>query len=243
MKFESYFSSSKANLYCVTAANGKRLLIECGCTWKKLEKALDYKLENVVGCLLTHEHADHSKAVENVLENSIDIYSSAGTFKALGVEHRRAIAIEELKGICIADTFYVFPFDVIHDAARPYGFVVQEQEALESLLFVADTSHIIQRFALEFNIIAICCNYDGEVLKQREASGDIDTEFAKRLLTSHMEKKVTLRYLKEFCNLSKCREIHLLHTSMNNIEVENVRKEFQDELSVNVYVAGGCSHF
>ena len=83
MKFQSYYSSSMGNLYEVVAANGQRLLIECGCTWKKLQKALSYDLTNIAGCLLTHEHKDHSKAVEDVMENAIDVWASEGTFEAI----------------------------------------------------------------------------------------------------------------------------------------------------------------
>lgn len=56
MRFESFYSSSTGNLYCVTAANGKRLLIECGVTWRKLIKALSYDLTNIEACLISHEH-------------------------------------------------------------------------------------------------------------------------------------------------------------------------------------------
>ena len=56
MKFIAHASSSSGNLYCVTAANGKRILIECGVAWKKLQKALGYKLNNVEACLISHEH-------------------------------------------------------------------------------------------------------------------------------------------------------------------------------------------
>lgn len=222
----------------MTAANGKKLLIECGCTWKRLIKALDYKLDNVVGCLLTHEHKDHSKCVEKVMENGIDVYTGALTFDALGVVDRRAHVIEELKGIIIADEFRIFPFAVEHDAVEVFGYIVQSGG--DSLLFVTDTSHIKPRFALQFGIIAICCNYDGETLHALEESGKVNTELAKRLLTSHMEWHETKRYIKEFCNLDKCTEIHLLHMSQSNIDGEKVRAEFERDFMTKTLIAGGA---
>ena len=238
MKFESFYSSSRANLYCVTAANGKRLLIECGCTWKKLQKALNHDLSDIVGCLLTHEHKDHSKCVEDVLENGIDVYASAGTFDALGVVHRKALRIYDMERFTIDDMFMIFPFPVNHDANEPLGFIVVEKGSLESLLFVTDTSHIKQKFGLAFSIIALCCNYDGDLLRKREEAGEINTEFAKRLLTSHMERGVTKKYIADSCNLSKCTEIHLLHMSGDNIAQEAVRAEFEKEFIVKTHIAG-----
>ena len=241
MRFESFYSSSMGNLYCVTAANGKRLLIECGCTWKKLQKALGSDLSNIVGALCSHEHKDHSKCVGDVLTAGIDVYASKGTFDAIEESlhlHRKAFAIEELKGTNITDTFRVFPFSVNHDAAEPLGFIVQEIAWNEYLLFVTDTSHIKQRFGIAFSIIALCCNYDGDLLRKREEAGEINTEFAKRLLTSHMERGVTKKYIADSCNLSKCTEIHLLHMSGDNIAQEAVRAEFENEFIVKTHIAG-----
>ena len=241
MRFDSFYSSSMGNLYCVTAANGKRLLIECGCTWKKLQKALGSDLSNIVGALCSHEHKDHSKCVGDVLTAGIDVYASKGTFDAIEESlhlHRKAFIIEGLKGTNITDTFRVFPFSVNHDAAEPLGFIVQEIAWNEYLLFVTDTSHINQRFGIAFNIIAICCNYDGDVLAKREASGDINTEFAKRLLDSHMEKETTKAYLRDHCCLVRCTEIWLLHMSESNIDMEAVRAEFENEFIVKTHIAG-----
>jgi len=236
MKFQSYYSSSTANFYTVTAANGQRILVECGCTWKKLQKALGCDLSNIVGCLLTHEHKDHSKAIEDVLQAGIDVYASAGTFEALSVVHRKAHAIDVLKGIKIADTFRIFPFEVNHDAAQTFGFIVQADG--ESLLFVTDTSHIKQKFGLAFSIITVCCGYDGAVLRDRVERGSINEEFAKRLLDSHMEKEVTKSYIRDCCCTDKCTEIWLLHMSGNNIDQKKTREEFEAEFFIKTYIAG-----
>jgi len=235
MKFQSFYSSSMGNMYVVTAANGQRLLIECGVTWAKLQKALNYKLGNIAGCLLTHEHKDHSKAVENVLDAGIDVYASACTFEALGVLHRKAHVIEELKGIIIADEFRVFPFEVNHDAAQPFGYIIQADG--ESLLFVTDTRSIKPKFSIAFDIIAICCSYDVAVLRQRETAGTIDHTLAKRLLTSHMEQETTKTYLRDYCCLDKCTEIHLLHCSRDNLDAEKIRAEIESEFFTRTVIA------
>ena len=105
-------------------------------------------------------------------------------------------------------------------------------------LFVTDTSHIKQRFGIAFDILAICCGYDGAVLAKRQETGDINEALAIRLLTSHMERNVTKGYIAECCCLDKCTEIHLLHMSGGNISQEATRQEFEDEFLRTTHIAG-----
>lgn len=236
MRFIAHYSSSKHNLYTVETVGGRRLLIECGCTPKQLQNKLDYKLDNIVGCLTSHEHNDHSQSAEWLLKNGIDCYMSRGTMQALDLIHRRIYILENSHAIDIRG-FFVFPFDVNHDACEPLGFIIKTPDQ-EYLFFVTDTSHIRQRFRLAFNIIAICCNYDKTILQSKVDAGKINETFATRLLTSHMEKDVAKDYIRRFCNLSKCREIHLLHMSGNNIEKQKIRDEFEKEFFISTYIAG-----
>lgn len=236
MTFEQHYSSSRANLYTVTAANGRRLLLECGVRWPVLLKALDYDLDNIDGCLLTHEHADHSKAVRQVMAAGIDVYSSAGTFEALGVKNNRRAKILESYAGATNKFFDCYAFPLNHDAAEPFGFIVREIETNEYLFFASDSSHIKQRFALKFSIIAIGCSYDINILQHRVDTQDINETLAKRLLTSHMEKQTTMKYLAEFCDLYKCRQIHLLHMSADNIDKQATKSEFEKKFFIETVI-------
>ena len=59
MKIKSIASSSSGNCYIVESA-GEQLLIDCGIPVKKIRKAIG-TFENVVACLVSHEHGDHAK--------------------------------------------------------------------------------------------------------------------------------------------------------------------------------------
>jgi phosphoribosyl 1,2-cyclic phosphodiesterase len=227
MTFESYYSSSTSNLYIVTAPSGRRLLIEAGTTWARLEKKIGYELKSIAACLVSHEHADHSKAVPDVMKAGIDVYGSAGTFEAIGVNgQRRARTIED-KTLVRLDEFEFLAFRTNHDAAEPLGFVIRDRVANEYLLFATDTSHIRQRFNLKFSIIALECSYDKDILQERVDTNDINETVAQRLLSSHQEKSVAIRYIAAFCDTSRCREIHLLHTSRDNLNLKRTKKHFQ----------------
>ena len=236
MKFEQLYSSSTGNLYLVTANNGKRLMIECGVTWAKLQEALNYELSDIVGCLLTHEHADHSKAVKDVRQAGIEVYASVGTFEALGITGRRINAVKD-KTLLRLDGFQIYFFDTNHDAAEPLGFIVRADN--EFLLFATDTSHIRQQFKHPFSIIAIECSYNKEYLAKRVEEGTINESLAKRLLRSHMEEKVAMRYVEKFCDLNECREIHLLHMSADNLHKDRIKKEFEKHFFLETKIIGG----
>ncbi len=223
MKFTQIYSSSRSNLYLVTASNGKQLLLECGIRWQSIEEALDYDLSNIAACCLTHEHLDHSKAIKDVLQAGIDVYASRGTLSALGVDsERRAHAIEDGTLVRL-DDFEILAFALNHDAVEPLGYIIRAD--CEYLFFAPDASHITQKFNLAFNIIAIECSFDMAVLEARVKAGDINEELAKRIHANHMEKQRVIRYIEDCCDRSHCREIHLLH--MGNIDKKKTQAEFK----------------
>ena len=236
MTFEQHYSSSRANLYTVTAANGRRLLLECGVRWPVLLEALDYDLSNINFCLLTHEHLDHSKSVNDVMRAGIDVYSSAGTFDVVGIKnHRRGKVITAYAGVTNKH-FDCYAFPIIHDAKEPFGYIVREVSTNEYLFFCPDSGFIKQRFGLKFSIIAIECSYDINILQNRVDTQDINEALAKRLLDSHAEKQTTMNYLAEFCDLSKCRQIHLLHMSGDTIDKKQTKKEFEKRFFIETVI-------
>ena len=242
MRFLQHYSSSKGNLYEVVASNGKRLLLDPGVTWKKIQKALDYDLSNIEACFCSHGHiTDHAKALKDCINNGIDCYANAETYQACGIEvgvknYGRNHTIED-ETLVRLSSFYVLAFDVEHDVPS-LGFIVYEKATGERLFFAIDTSNITYKFKYPFSIIAIECSFDKDILQRRVDKGDIDESAAKRLLVSHLEVQNTKRYLKEFCDLSKCREIHLLHCSKGNLDIAKTKAEFEAEFMRPVIVCG-----
>lgn len=234
MKFIQHYSGSSGNLYEVVADNGKRLLLDPGVPWAKVQKALNYDLKNIVGCFVTHEHKDHCGAIRGIISAGVDVYTSKGTIEALRLpQERRFKAINCFKASKV-DNFEIYAFNLHHDAAEPIGFIISCDG--EHLLFAPDTSHIQHRFNVFFSIIAVECSYDKAILANRVKIGDINEELAKRLLTSHQELSVAKAYIKNYVDLSKCRQIHLLHLSKDNIDKEMTRKEFEQRFFVKTIV-------
>lgn len=73
MTFASIASSSKGNAYVVSDGE-TTLLLECGLTFKELQKRLSYHLAGITACLVSHEHQDHAKAAAQLLKRGVPVY-------------------------------------------------------------------------------------------------------------------------------------------------------------------------
>lgn len=226
-------SGSTGNCYKVT--DGKSpLLIECGLSWREIQQGLGFKASGLTGCLISHEHGDHSKAVANVIRAGIDCYMSQGTADALEVSGHRvrvATALQQLQ----VGSWAMLPFRVEHDAAEPLGFLLIT-EAGDKLLYATDTYYIRYRFR-GLTHIMVECNYDLDVLHKNVTSGLVPVAVKNRVLRSHF----SLANVKDFLranDLSQVREIHLLHLSDGNSDAKGFKKEVQELTGKPVYVAG-----
>jgi len=74
-------------------------------------------------CLVGHEHADHSKAAPDLMRAGINCYMSAGTAEALGLNGHRVRVVKALEQFTLG-AWTVLPFEAIHDAREPLGFLV-----------------------------------------------------------------------------------------------------------------------
>ena len=241
LEFVQHYSGSAGNLYTVESVNGRRLVIECGVRWPKMLEALGYQLDNVDGCLLSHEHkTDHAKAVDDVIGSGVQMYMSEGTRDALGLNVNPFVTtVPKDKCYDLSDTFMVLPFFVHHDAADPVGWLIYEKPTKEWLYFSVDSSHLTNQFnRREFSIIAIEVNYDIRLLEWNLDNGFVHQELAKRILYYHAEKETTAEYIRRFLPLKKCREIHLLHCSEGNLDKAGAVKEFERKFFVPIKVKG-----
>lgn len=204
MEFLSLASSSKANAYLVCDGDTK-LLLECGLAYKELLKHLSFKLSEISGCLISHEHKDHSRCAKNVLEAGVPVYTSYGTAESLGLS---CVNIIEEKEMFSVGTFDIIPFFTFHDAKEPMGFYIRSRTTNKRLLFATDTAAINYEFS-GLNTIAIECNYIRDVL---ERALHLPEKVVYRIKQSHMEAHETLRYLTTL-DMSKAENIYLLHLS------------------------------
>lgn len=204
MKFESLASSSHGNAYIVSDGD-TRILIECGVSHKQLQKLSSFALSDIKACLVSHEHKDHAKSVDELIRRGMAVYMSYGTAQAL--ETDSVSLIEHMEQFNVG-SFDIIPFTTFHDAAEPLGFLIKSRVDGDVLAFATDTVNLRYKFP-GLNILAIEANYDREILDRCEK---LPEKVRHRITNSHMEIDTLCDYLRSL-DLSKCREIHLLHLS------------------------------
>lgn len=232
MNLQVLGSSSKGNCYLLSNEN-EALIIEAGVGVLEVKKALNFQLSKVSGCLISHEHGDHSKSAHKFIETGIDLYSSKGTIKALGVSGHRVhnLVPEALYHI---GPFNVLPFPVEHDCAEPFGFIISHPEC-GKVLFVTDTGYLQYTFAGLNNII-IEVNYSDEILEENVRAGRMPGIAKKHVIGSHMELSVLLDILKAN-DLSQVNKIVLTHLSDGNSDANLFQKTVEKATGKNVFVA------
>lgn len=232
MEIKVLASGSSGNAYRIS--DGKTsLLLDAGIPLKAIQVGCGFKVTQIQGCFVTHNHQDHSKAARDLIKLGVDIYTSQGTIDACGLTGHRVHPLKELREITVG-TFKVLPFDVQHDAPEPLGFLFTSNETREKLLYFTDTYYIKYRFQGLTHIMAEC-NYDKETLQKSVYAGYIPIELVPRLMKSHMSLEHFLDLLKAN-DLHEVRQIYLLHLSNNNSNEKRFKEEVQKLTGAEVYV-------
>ena len=214
MKLHVLGSSSSGNCYLFQSEKtGEVLAVEAGVKFNKVKKVLDFNLNSIVGCIVSHEHGDHAKCVGDFITACIPCYMSQGTKHALGFSSsywaKGLLPFEQV----VINGFRVIPFPVQHDAAEPYGYLIRHEEC-GTVLFATDTYFLKYKFP-GLNNVMLECNYSKEILDANFTAGRIDKKRYERTIKSHMSYDNCLLTL-QANDLSQVCNILLLHLSDNN---------------------------
>ncbi len=234
LSIKAIATGSTGNAYLLDDGMGHKLLLECGVPFQALLKALDFNLIQLSGCLLTHEHQDHSKAVKDLLKHSVRVYTSKGTAKALGIDdHWNYKAATELLEQRIDTAWTFVPIKAEHDAAEPFAYLIKSRFADAHILFATDTYYIRYMMPTDLTHLIVECNYSMEHLNENIGDGVVDRSRKHRILHSHMN----LDTLKEFIKANSfpdLQAVYLIHMSNDNAEEERMVKEVEELTGVPV---------
>lgn len=235
MRLKVLASGSKGNCY-ILQGEEKTLLLECGINYKDILKGLDFNLIDVAGCLISHEHKDHSKAIKDIMLAGITTVTSDGTAKSLNAYEHMFYRVQPVKNeqLFNLEKFSILPFKVQHDAADPLGFLIHHSE-MGKLLFITDSYYCEYKFK-GLNHIMIECNYSKKILNERIENGEVHPALGSRLIKSHF----SLENVKEFLKANDLREVKdiiLLHLSDGNSDGPMFKEEIQKLTGKPVYIA------
>lgn len=225
-------SGSSGNAYRISDGD-TALLLDAGIPLQRIKQALNFRVRDLAGCLITHAHGDHAKAAGDLAKAGVDVYTSQGTIDACRLAGHHMKPMKALQEVMIG-TFAVLPFDVQHDAPEPLGFLLTSRRTGEKLLYFTDTYYLKYRFTGLTHIMGEC-NYSMDIVEQSVRNGYIPPELVPRLVKSHMSLEHFLDLLKAN-DLHEVKQIYLLHLSNNNSDAERFREAVQKLTGTEVYV-------
>lgn len=231
MKLKVLGSSSRGNSYMLET-DSQVLVIEAGIRLSEVKKAIGFDVSKIIGCLITHEHGDHAAHVHDFTRAAIDVYCSRGTASRFNASHRLH-KVKSGEMLRIGD-FKVLPFDVVHDAAEPFGFLINHPES-GNILFLTDTFYSEFTFTGLNNII-LEVNYDLNILEKNIESGRLNPSIRNRIVTSHMSLQTAIDLL-HANDLSQVNNIVLIHLSDGNSHADNFKTEIERTTGKTVTVA------
>ncbi|HKL94261.1 MAG TPA: MBL fold metallo-hydrolase [Clostridia bacterium] len=215
----SFSSGSKGN--CSLISNGHtHILVDAGISFSRLKKSLaavDLKVEDIAGVVITHEHSDHICGL-NLLAPHTVVYAHEKTAKA--IEEKRNIKLETLAcvqsydtGFAVGDIF-VMPFRLPHDAVYPLGYSFYNNG--QKISVATDIGHITSGIVKNLsgsNIILLEANHDVDMLKQGSYA-----EFLKRRIlgeNGHLSNDKSAEILGQVLS-EKLERVILAHLSQEN---------------------------
>jgi len=240
MKLKVIGSNSKGNCYLLEN-DTEALLIECGVNFSEIKKAINFNISKIVGCIVTHEHKDHCKSIDDVMKAGINVYSNKGTFEALDIYcdvfgkkcHHKANPLHGIDDFKIGG-FRIMSFDVKHDASEPCGFLINHKET-GNVLFLTDTIYSPYTFK-NLNNIIIEANYSNRIMTEKLQKGNMPEFLRNRILKSHMSLETCMEHL-QANDLTAVNNIVLIHLSDGNSDEKYFLNEVKKLTSKNVFVA------
>ena len=182
-------SSSAGNSYALISGSGEILAIEAGVKFMDFKKMIDWRISDVAGCIVSHEHGDHARYIKDFMQSGIPVYTAFETQTALEViTGERTIALSPNKS-CQIGSFTVVPFNVPHDTEiECYGYLIKHDE-MGKLLFLTDLEYCKYNFSKNhIEHIMVEANYDMQFVDRDEPNYE-------HRLRGHMSLDTALKFI------------------------------------------------
>lgn len=242
MKIVCLASSSAGNCYIIQNKQ-QVLMVEAGLDLRNTRSrlaSLNLKLSDISAVLISHKHKDHCDPITvDRLRMSSLVLGNNDTIDYLRLTLQDTLNLVKFKNFepFDIDNFRVRAFELNHDV-EAHGFIIEDLENNEKLLFMNDTEYVRWNFGNEsFDFIMIECNHLYDKIHNLEPH-------RQRTIKSHMELGTTIKTLKNV-NLSNAKAIYLMHLSDQLSDEALMINEVQAATGIPTYAClknGGFSY-
>jgi len=245
LRFQSFGSGSSGNCYFIgNASTG--ILIDAGIGVRSIRKCLrnlGLDFENIWGVFVTHDHADHIKAVGPLGEkHHIPVYTTRKVHE--GIQRSYCVTeklytskkyIEKHETVEVGE-FRVTAFPVSHDSTDSVGYTIEYKE--KRFTFATDLGYVCEHAAkhlTQADFLVLEANYDEQMMKQ----GSYPIHLQNRITanTGHLSNEQAGVFLASNYN-ERMKHIFLCHLSRENNLPELAYTTIQNHLDEKHIVVG-----
>jgi phosphoribosyl 1,2-cyclic phosphodiesterase len=208
-------SGSSGNCYLLSCDN-ETLILDCGIPIKEIKRGLNFDVSKVKAILVTHAHADHSKALAD--------------FQKMGIPCFTPYMDENKNQAKRFGNWFVQSVQVPHDGTDNVAYYIVCPDG-QKMVYATDFEYIPVSFAKQkINILLVECNYCKSMV-------DRDKENFSHVARGHAELRTTIGIVKD--NVSNAlRNVIVCHLSTSNADKEEILAEVKKVAgNANVYVA------
>lgn len=220
-------TSSNGNCSVIESKDGHLLIIDAGIKYKQVDKEIGYRLHKADAILVTHHHNDHTKYLKE-FENVKEIYLPNECLEFFTQRN----SIKPIEHLSISTPgFLIMPIEMCHTnndgtECECWGFLIGDKSSRQKMIWATDTQYIGYKF-LPLEFYCIEANY----FEQDDYEGGLDyieKSVEQRRFQAHMSFESAVKFLK-MQDLSKCKEIRLLHlsSSMDETKRKNIKKKLR----------------
>ena len=165
MKLKCIATGSTGNCYTLTSNSGETLILDCGIPIKEIKKGLNWNIRNVVGCMVSHVHSDHSKSVKDFEAMGIPVFAPYRSLKPMIIgDYKLKVQAFDLTTV---DGRWTHT-NADGSECPCYGFLITHPE-MGRMLYITDTELIKWRFK-DINHILLGVNYDKDLIDRDNTS-------------------------------------------------------------------------
>lgn len=245
VRFISLASGSSGNCYYIgTEKYG--ILIDAGIavrTIKKNLKEVGIGLETIRGVFITHDHADHIKAVGGLGERlNIPIYTTSRIHEGINRSycvteklHSSVRYLEKNQPMHLED-FTIESFEVPHDGTDNVGYCIEiDGKVFSFLTDLGEITPVAAHYIRKANYLILEANYDEEMLKMGTYPAYLKERIASH--TGHMSNTDTANFLANNID-GHLKYIWLCHLSKDNNHPELAYKTVEWKLKEKGIIVG-----
>lgn len=207
MRLKCLGSSSAGNCYLLTSNSGETLILDCGIPIKEIKKGLNWNIRNVVGCIVSHVHSDHSKSVKDFEDMGIPVCKP---YEALLMNQFLANSYFTVRTFDLTTLDGRWTHTNSDGSECPcYGFLITHPE-MGRMLYITDCELVKWKFK-GINHILLGVNYDKDLIDNE------DSAKVNHVYRGHMSIDTACDFVK--ANNSKdLQNVIMCHLSKNNAD-------------------------